>query len=127
MKNSDDDLRSLPDTFQLYVPTSLSVGEPEFELEDAVTLHSLNIRGSRESRVVDVVASGLREQWDGTIETMIALGDAVAKKSTGWDVDQIEIGLTLSAKGQLLLIAEAGAEASITVTLKRRSATAQST
>lgn len=70
------------------------------------------------SRVATVSADQVRSQWDKTIGVLMNLGAAVAEKAEKWKIDEIEVGFTLSAKGELLFIAEAGAEASIKVVLK---------
>ncbi|MBN9225454.1 MULTISPECIES: hypothetical protein [unclassified Microbacterium] len=51
------------------------------------------------------------------------LGDAVPEpepQHSEWSVDTIEVRLAFGAKGQVLFISEASAEASIKITLRRR-------
>lgn len=68
--------------------------------------------------IARVGADKLKEQWRGTIDTLVGLGATVSERAEGWHVEEIEVGFTLSASGELLFIAEAGAEASITFKLK---------
>lgn len=74
----------------------------------------------RGGRVVDASVETLRENWRETVQKLIEIGDGVQDAGSDWGVSEIEVGLTLSAKGQLLFIAEAGAEASVKITLTRR-------
>lgn len=75
-------------------------------------------------RVAKVGAGQVQEQWTRTIATLMELSSAGAARSEVWAIEEIEVGLTLSAKGELLFIAEAGAEASIKFKLTRKSAAA---
>ena len=75
-------------------------------------------------RVARVGAAELQEQWGKTVDTLMKLSSTIAARSKEWAIEEIEVGLTLSAKGELLFIAEAGAEASIKFTLKRKGAQA---
>jgi hypothetical protein len=65
-----------------------------------------------------VSANEIKDQWNDTIDTLMELGNAISQRAAEWKIDEIEVGLTLSAKGQLLFIAEAGAEGSIKLTLR---------
>lgn len=69
-------------------------------------------------KVATVSAGSVQNQWNDTIDTLLDLGSAISQRAEAWKIEGIEVGLTLSAKGELLFIAEAGAEASIKVTLK---------
>ncbi|MBH1736046.1 hypothetical protein I5V12_00345 [Stenotrophomonas maltophilia] len=69
---------------------------------------------------VERVNATIMSQWEGTINRLMEMSALIGSKAKDWTVDEIEVGFTLSAKGELLFIAEAGAEASITVTLKRK-------
>lgn len=71
-------------------------------------------------RVTRVGAVEIQAQWVRTVDALMKLSSTIANRSKEWTIDEIEVGLTLSAKGELLFIAEAGAEASIKFTLKRR-------
>jgi hypothetical protein len=66
----------------------------------------------------------LEAQWTQTVGSLMKLSSAVGERTKDWTIDEIEVGLTLSAKGELLFIAEAGAEASIKFMLKRKDANA---
>ncbi|MCF3639788.1 hypothetical protein LXM94_07370 [Rhizobium sp. TRM95111] len=98
----------LPDAAQVY---------PDLP-PDQATEDSLRDIARAIGRVVRVRKENVQDQWNRTLDTLMALGSAVAQKSGEWRIDEIEVGLTLSAKGELLFIAEAGAEASIKFTLK---------
>lgn len=94
-------------TVQIFVPSAdAGAGAP-----------GLRDRGGR---VVDASVETLRENWRETVQKLIEIGDGVQNAGSDWGVSEIEVGLTLSAKGQLLFIAEAGAEASVKITLTRR-------
>lgn len=71
-------------------------------------------------KVVEASVEALRANWRETIHALAAVGDGVDDETSSWGVAQIEVGLTLNAKGQLLFIAEASAEASVKVVLRRR-------
>ena len=94
----------------------------EVSPEDAVGEHSLRDLLSGAKRVTRVGAAEVQAQWKRTVGTLMKLSSTIADSSKEWTIEEIEVGLTLSAKGELLFIAEAGAEASIKFTLKRRSA-----
>ena len=85
---------------------------------DEASEHSLASISSSLRRVVSVRVEDVRDQWNRTLDTVMGLSAAIAQRSAEWKIDEIEVGLTLSAKGELLFIAEAGAEASIKFTLK---------
>jgi hypothetical protein len=90
--------------------------------DDAVEEHMLRDLLPGAKRVTRVGATEVKAQWERTVDTLMKLSSAIAHRSNEWTIEEIKIGLTLSAKGELLFIAEAGAEASINLTLKRRSA-----
>ncbi len=106
--------------FSIFVPE----GEHAVEvpLNDAAEEHSLRDLIPGINRVRRVAAAEVQEQWERTVDTLMRLSSTVANRSKEWTIEEIEVGLTLSAKGELLFIAEAGAEASIKFTLKRRPA-----
>jgi hypothetical protein len=67
---------------------------------------------------VDSKAMGA--DWKDKLDRVVEIAEnAAEKKGQAWHIDEIEIGLTLSAKGELLFIAEAGVEATVKVVLKR--------
>ncbi|MFJ4039173.1 hypothetical protein ACIPVB_13985 [Microbacterium sp. NPDC090007] len=70
--------------------------------------------------IVEASVDALRESWHDTIEKLTAVVDGIDDDISTWGVNQVEVGLTLSAKGQLLFIAQAGAEATVKITLTRR-------
>ena len=73
-------------------------------------------------RVVEASVDAIKANWQTTIQKLAEIGDGIDDDAAGWGVSQIEVGLTLSATGQLLFIAEASAEASVKITLTRRPA-----
>ncbi|MDQ1083866.1 MULTISPECIES: hypothetical protein [Microbacterium] len=107
-------------TVQIFVP-SPAAGSPDRSAEDGdvprVRTPGVHHSGSR---VVDASVESLRENWRDTVQKLVEIGDGVQDAESGWGVSKIEVGLTLSAKGHLLFIAEAGAEASVRITLTRR-------
>lgn len=102
----------------IFVPNS-DVGLRE-EADDPVVHHAIRDLMPSLSRVTKVGAEQLEEQWARTIDTLMKFSSAAAGRSTEWCIQEIEIGMTLSAKGELLFIAEAGAEASIKLKLTRK-------
>lgn len=78
------------------------------------------LRADRGGRVVEASVEAMRAGWADTIQALTAIGDAADAGTSAWGVSEIEVGLTLSASGRLLFIAEAGAEASVRVKLTRR-------
>jgi hypothetical protein len=53
---------------------------------------------------------------------LTALVDALPDAVSGFEVDELSIELGFSASGKLVLIAEAGVEATVSVTFRRRQA-----
>ncbi|WP_332739430.1 Pepco domain-containing protein [Hydrogenophaga sp.] len=103
---------------QLFVPTEFDPGDLDID-DDVVETHSL--KGFFSGGAVKVVdGEAMKKQWKKTIDDMLALTSSMTGAQSEWSLDGIEIGLTLSAKGELLFIAEAGAEASVKLTLKRK-------
>lgn len=108
-------------TVQIFVP-SPAPGMPGAYAERGMYPPQAGAPGLRErgGRVVDASVDALRENWRETVRKLVEIGEGVDDAESGWGVSEIEVGLTLSAKGQLLFIAEAGAEASVKITLTRR-------
>lgn len=107
-------------TISIYVPEG-DARPAEAQRPDAAKEHSLG-DWLGWSRVEEVNVGSVKEQWAHTIQTVLALGATTVDGDKSWQVAEIEVGLTLSAKGKLLFIAEAGAEASIKLKLTRREA-----
>lgn len=109
-----------------HAPFEISIFLPEGETvvlppdDPAVERHSMRDLLPGFGRIAKVGAAEFQEQWSRTVDTLMKLSSTIADSSKEWSIDEIEVGLTLSAKGELLFIAEAGAEASIKFTLKRR-------
>jgi hypothetical protein len=71
-------------------------------------------------KVETVDGTAMQTQWKETIDNMLGLTTSIVGSAGAWQLDSMEIGMTLSAKGKLLFIAEAGAQASVKLTLKRK-------
>lgn len=108
---------------QIFVPAEPGVPFPgiyEYRDRGVPQATAPGSRG-RAERVVDASVESLRENWRETVAKLVEIGNGVDDGASGWGVSEIEVGLTLSATGQLLFIAQAGAEASVKITLTRRS------
>jgi hypothetical protein len=69
---------------------------------------------------VVVPAATVTSQWSETISGLMATVNGWEDVANGrWQVDEVNVGLTLSAEGKLLFIASAGVEGSIQVKLAR--------
>ena len=68
-------------------------------LDPSVEHHSFGDLIPRMGRVAKVGAAEVQEQWGRTVDTLMKLSSTVAARSTGWSIEEIEVGLTLSAKG----------------------------
>lgn len=101
----------------IFVPDG-DTGSP-FPPDPSVEHHSMRDWAPGLGRVAKVGAGQVQEQWTRTVDTLMNLSSTVAARSKEWSIEEIEVGLTLSAKGELLFIAEAGAEASIKFKLTR--------
>jgi len=100
----------------IYVPASRA---PTSEVQDeSVSLHS--IKSLIFGRVESVDPDAMKDQWQKTLDLLMGLSSSLSQKDKRWGIEEIEIGLTLSAKGELLFIAEAGAEASVKIKLVRK-------
>ena len=104
-------------TISIFVPepTRIVATLPKDEAEHHAFTKTI---GEVIGKVSTVPAVSVQGQWAETIDTLVGLSSTISERADGWTVDELEVGLTLSAKGELLFIAEAGAEASIKVTLK---------
>jgi len=92
---------------QILVPASSDSGDKGFG-------------GLLDSREIEVPASEVRAQWHETIDGLMSLASEwSAGQSDGWHVEEVKVGMTLSAKGHLLFIAEAGAAASVEIKLTK--------
>ena len=113
-----------PDEFEIsiYVPGGDTA--PVLPPDPSVVHHAMHDWVPGLGGITRVKAAEVHEQWSKTVDTLMKLSSAIAARSKEWSVEEIEVGLTMSAKGELLFIAEAGAEASIKFTLKRKDAQA---
>ena len=106
--------------FLIYVAPAVQASGPPARsrallADDAATRDSI---GEVIGKVVKVPTKSVEGQWNKTLDTLMSLTDTVSQRVGKWELDEIEVGLTLSAKGELAFIAEAGAEASIKIVLK---------
>ena len=70
--------------------------------------------------IQDLDSKEMAADWKNKLDRIVDVATHAAQtQDKAWHIDEIEIGLTLSAKGKLLFIAEAGAEASVKVKLKK--------
>lgn len=106
-------------TVQILAP---ELPDPSAEFREDIDRYALSGPLRQGGRVVDASVDAIKANWQETIQKLAEIGDGIDDDSAGWGVSQIEVGLTLSAKGQLLFIAEASAEASVKITLTRRQA-----
>ena len=111
-----------PEEFQLSIFVPEGGSASPLPPDPAVEHHAMRDWVPGFGRVATVRAAEVQEQWTRTVKTLMNLSSTIAAHSKEWSVEEINVGLTLSAKGELLFIAEAGAEASITFTLKRKNA-----
>jgi hypothetical protein len=86
--------------------------------DESVQTHSL--RSFLFGQVEEADPQKMREQWQKTIELLMGLSSSMNEKGKGWTIEEVEVGLTLSVKGELLFIAEAGAEASVKIKLTKK-------
>lgn len=75
-----------------------------------------------DNEILPIDGDALQAEWDKTMSSVLSLANSAGSKLGSWKIDEISVGLTLSAKGKLLFIAEAGAQASFTVKLKNSAA-----
>ena len=107
--------------FEIFVPRRAFPTRRARAVEDAVKTHATQ-QWTAEAffDVKKVDPKDMAADWQEKLDRILDVAaNAAAKKDKAWHIDEIEIGLTLSAKGELLFIAEAGAEASVKVTLKK--------
>lgn len=107
-----------PFEISIFVPEKGAAFTPMLSREEAEEHALTKGLATAVGGIARVGADKVVEQWRGTIDTLVGLGSVVSEKASGWHVEEIEVGFTLSASGELLFIAEAGAEASITFKLK---------
>tara|TARA_R110000787_G_scaffold44093_11_gene108034 strand:+ start:5517 stop:5870 length:354 start_codon:yes stop_codon:yes gene_type:complete len=113
-----------PDTewsFSVYVPESTTVEETVVS-DDAATNHGGILFRRRKGHAEKIDGKNIESQWRKSVATLMKLGSTISDSAKEWEIDEIEVGMTLSAKGELLFIAEAGAEASIKFVLKKKTA-----
>ena len=122
MGKRKQETKSTPWSLQIYVPEGRAAGQRSAVRQDeSVTTHSATsaMRKMFGGRVEELSQAEMEEDWKAKLTSIVALAGAASEAQKGWHVDSVEIGLTLSAKGHLLFVAEAGVEGSVRVTLKR--------
>ena len=107
--------------FEILVPRRGAPTTGADIIEDAVKTHAIRSWTAEELfDVKKVDPKDMGADWQEKLDRIVDVAtNAAAKKDKAWHIDEIEIGLTLSAKGELLFIAEAGVEATVKVVLKR--------
>lgn len=98
----------------LFVTQKSASSEP---YDPNIQNHSTTLFGKH---VVKKINAKIMDQWEETIDQLLKISSTVRNRDNEWTLDEITVGFTLSAKGELLFIAEAGATASISVKLKRK-------
>ena len=98
-----------PDIVVFERPTGLAPGEAE--------AHGLDGAVDRLfGRSIDKV----RADWDKTMGQVGRMVEAAgARRPRGYEMDSVAVSLGFNASGRLVFIAEAGIEATVTVTFKR--------
>ena len=82
--------------------------------------HSLWSPSEAPFEIKPVDQDAMAADWKEKLGRIVDIATSAAQtQDKAWHIDEIEIGLTLSAEGKLLFIAKAGAEASVKVTLKK--------
>lgn len=105
--------KSADEEILIFVPEGAAPARPH---DPNVTDHALELLSGRR---IERVSTQVTKQWEATIDRLMAMTSSIGDKAGEWMADEITVGFTLSAKGELLFIAEAGATASISVKLKR--------
>jgi hypothetical protein len=99
-------------------------GGGEIALESATTaVHSAGILGWVFGKEEPIDAASIKGQWTETISGIVAtVGEWTEAQSNQWYIEEVTFGLTIGAKGKLLFIAEASAQGSVQVKVKRKPA-----
>jgi hypothetical protein len=111
-----------PSALEILTPReSLLPGAPSrFTFEPGVKSQSLWSPSEAPFEIKPVDQDAMAADWKEKLGRIVDIATSAAQtQDKAWHIDEIEIGLTLSAEGKLLFIAKAGAEASVKVTLKK--------
>jgi hypothetical protein len=75
-----------------------------------------------ESKQLSKKAKEIKEDWDNVLEELNFIIAETEKSTTNshYSLDEVKVSLGFSAKGKIAFIAEAGIEASIEVTFKKK-------
>jgi hypothetical protein len=113
-------------TLTLFVPSAKADDDEGVRPGPQTELHSAEMHakgmiswlfGAEEK---PVESSTVKQQWADTISGIVAtVGEWSAAQSDKWQIEEVTFGLTLSAKGKLMFIAEASAQGNVQVKLKR--------
>lgn len=111
-----------PGALEILAPReSLPPSAPSrFTFEPSVKSQSLWSPSEALFEIKPVDQDAMEADWKEKLGRIVDIATSAAQtQDKAWHIDEIEIGLTLSAEGKLLFIAKAGAEASVKVTLKK--------
>ncbi len=93
---------------------------PETTLGDeSVVTHSKGLASWFSGDVKGVDPDIMADDWRQKLDSIVEIAGSTADSNKGWHIEEMEIGLTLSAEGKLLFIAKASAQASVKIKLKR--------
>src|SRR6185437_5372971 len=87
----------------IFVPAAAA--RAQVDEDPSVQTHS--IKSFIFGRVETFEPDQMKDQWQRTVEMLMGMTSSLDEKAKGWHVEEVEVGLTLSAKGELLFIAEA--------------------
>jgi hypothetical protein len=114
-------------TLTLLVPITKADEDEDVRPGPQTELHARGMVGwlfGAEEKPVE--SSAVKQQWADTISGIVAtVGEWSAAQSNQWKIEEVTFGLTLSAKGKLMFIAEASAKGSVQVKLKRTTGAAR--
>ena len=87
--------------------------------DPSVETHSYKSFGSIFGTEKPLDPDAMRADWESKLAGVVDMASSAAAKRKGWQIEEIEIGFTLSAEGKLLFIAKAGIAASVKVVMKK--------
>ena len=99
-----------------------TVDDVLFVTSSAIKPGELHLHANLGDRVLVRSLDSLRKEWTIVNEQVMAMidGTVAQTKPNAFGLEEVSVGLAFTATGKLAFIAEAGAEASITLTFKRR-------
>jgi hypothetical protein len=102
----------------IYVPSNQGAA-PVALRDESVTTHSRGLGSWLSGEVEGLNPDVMADDWRQKLDAIVDIAGSTAETHKGWHIDEMEIGLTLSAEGKLLFIAKASAQASVKIKLKR--------